>query len=273
MSRIAIIDGDCLCYRAFQPRWLDTVDKYGNNTIELDADGNKVEKEYTKEENAKYLQKSYETLKRSITELKERFYCSDFLLAVQGPSNFRFKIFPEYKAKRGNYRPSEISRFVPILRQILVDEGVGIFSNNCEADDLIRIWAEECKEAGQDFVICSLDKDLQCIPGKHFVIHKDEVIDVSEAQAMYNYHYQLIVGDQIDNIPGVPKMGPVKVTKLLADCETLEDFQAAVVGAYIKFFGDDWRQWLLANGKLIHLKRDPDDYFDLEDWQIARALP
>jgi 5'-3' exonuclease len=258
MSRIAIIDGDCLCYRAFQPRWLDTVNPHGVNEIILDDNGQKVQKEYTKEENAAYLKKSYETLKHSITTFQERFFCDDFLMAVQG---------------KGNYRPTEISSMVPILRTLAVYEGLAIASSGCEADDLIRIWAEECRRADREFVIISLDKDLQCIPGKHHVIHKNITIDVSEFQAMYNYHYQLIVGDQVDNIPGAPRKGPKAAEKALAGCVTLEDFQEAVVMLYVDCLGDSWREYLLSNGKLIHLQRHQYDYFDLSDWPIAQVIP
>jgi 5'-3' exonuclease len=273
MGRIAIIDGDCLCYRSFQPRWNDNTNAYGENIISLDADGQKIHKEYSKEENAAYLQQTYRTLKRHVVEMQEKFFCSDYLMAVQGPGNFRFELFPEYKAKRGNYRPSEISAMVPTLRKLLVHEGLAVPSQGMEADDLIRIWAAECERADQEFVIISLDKDLQCIPGKHYMIHKNETIDVSDAQAMYNYHYQLIIGDQVDNIPGIPGVGPKKGEKLLVDCVTLEDFQEAVVTAYLNFFGEDWRQYLLSNGKLIHLLRDEDDFFDLSDWPIAQIIP
>jgi 5'-3' exonuclease len=272
-GRIAIIDGDCLCYRSFEPRWNYNTTPDGNNLIELDADGNKKQKEYTKEEDAAYFKKAYDTLKYNIGEMSERFFCKDFLMAVQGKNNFRYNIFPEYKAKRPNHRPGEVSRFVPKLRELMVLEGLAIPSFQCEADDLIRIWAEECMAIGQDFIIITLDKDLQCIPGKHFVIHKNTVIDVSEQQARYNYYYQLIVGDQIDNIPGIPKVGPKKAEKILEGCTTEDDFQEAVVGAYVDKLGDMWREYLLSNGKLIHLKRHVDDYFDLLDWPIARAMP
>jgi hypothetical protein len=273
-NRVAIIDADCLIYRSFAPRWNDITNPFGEAIVQLNEYGNKTDiKEYTKEEDAQYLKDTYNRLKRTVIEMQEKFFCNDALVAVQGDGNFRFKIFPEYKAKRANYRPNEVTKFVPILRKLLIHEGFAIPSFRCEADDLIRIWAEECKAVEQDFVIVTTDKDLQCISGKHYLIHKEQLVHVSEADAKYMYYYQLLVGDQVDNIPGLPKVGPKKAEKILEGCTTDEEFQEAVVSAYIDKLGDLWREYLLANGKLIHLKRHVDDYFSFDEWPITQVIP
>jgi DNA polymerase-1 len=273
MNRLAIIDGDVLIYKSFRPRWKDNYDEHGNYSVELDEDGHPKQKEYTKEEDSAYLKETYDNLKRAITEMQEKYFCHDYLLAIQGPGNFRKEIFPEYKLSRQKSRPSEVSRYVPVLQNLLAYEGVAIRSHLCEADDLIRIWAEEARAVNQDFLIVSIDKDLQCIPGKHFLMHKGIVVDVSEEEARKNYYTQLIQGDQTDNIPGVPGIGPKKAEKLLEGCVTEEDYQEAVVAAYVNFFDDKWREYLLSNGKLIHIRRHVEDYFDLSDWPIAQVIP
>jgi hypothetical protein len=67
-------------------------------------------------------------------------------------------------------------------------------------------------------------------------------------------------------------VGKVKAAKLLADCETEEEFQEVVLGEYILAYGGDWVHYLLANAKLIHLQRDVGDYFSFVDWPMMERL-
>ena len=55
---------------------------------------------------------------------------------------------------------------------------------------------------------------MKCIPGKHWLMHKKEMIVVSEEDAMRHYYQQLLKGDPTDNIPGVPRVGEVKAAKI-----------------------------------------------------------
>lgn len=269
---MALIDGDVLCYLAFEPRWLKNTDKFGITKVVLDDEGKPVPKVYTAEEDAIYLRQTYDRLKKNIRDLVDTLFCKDFMLAVQGPDNFRALMYEGYKKSRGNYKPSEYSKFVPILRKLLIKEGLAIPSIGMEADDFLRIWARECEEAGQEFVIASIDKDLKCIPGTHYNIKKEEFEIVTKEAAERLYYEQLIKGDQIDNIPGIPGIGDKKAQKALEGCTTTEEYQEAVVGLYIQAYGEDWEHYLLINGKLIHIKNAETDVFDLEDWGIVSEL-
>ncbi len=269
---IAIIDGDVLCYQACKPRWEKSSKvKDGQTFISLDDDGKRVPIEYTKDEDRKYLEDSWDNLQKDLQNLLDVTYCTDYIMAVKGDDNYRYLMYPEYKLNR-HADPTKQNTFVPILRKLAVKSELAIEATGREADDLIRIWAEQAREAGDDYIICSIDKDLKCIPGKHWLMHKKELLVVSEEEAQRHYYEQLLKGDPTDNIPGVPRVGEVKATKILADYSTEEEFQEQVVGAYIIAYGDDWRDYLLSNGKMIHLQKTPDDYFNFQNWPVVQSL-
>jgi 5'-3' exonuclease len=269
---LAIIDGDILCYFACKPRWQSKVDiKDGVNYFNIDANGKKVPLDYTRDEDIEYVDQTWKVWLDIFNSILESTYATDFVMGIKGEGNYRSVIYPDYKVHR-NRKPDESNKFVPLLRKFAVAEDYAIPAHDREADDLIRIWAEESRYANKDFIICSVDKDLKCIPGKHFNMKTSVIEEVSEFQAMYNYYFQLIKGDQTDNIPGVPGVGEVKTTKCLLGCTTESDFQEAVVETYISNVGDSWKEWLLFNGKLIHIQRHFNDYFTLKDWKIVKEL-
>lgn len=211
--------------------------------------------------------KAYKQLKSILTSIEEFLFADFSLIAVKDPTaNYRMDIYPDYKAKR---KPSKFpTDIVKTLRSNLVDEGLAIPSWGREADDLMRIWREEAVLAGHEPIVCSIDKDLDCIPGLHCYIKKLdslEVYHVSPEDAERHYWEQVLKGDpSVDNIPGIPGIGPTKAKAMLADCHTTEEYEAAAVLAYRAYYGDDWHQYLLANGKLIHLQRSVNDYFKID---------
>lgn len=272
MTTLAIIDGDVLCYQACKSRWEKKAKiEDGFSFISLDEDGKRMSLEYTKEEDREYLEESWENLKKDLQNLLDAVYCTEYLMAVKGPNNFRNLMYPEYKLNR-HADPTKQNVFVPVLRKLAVAEDYAIESSGREADDLIRIWAEEARRAGVDYVICSIDKDLKCIPGKHWLMHKKILIEITEEDAIRHYYEQLLKGDPTDNIPGVPRVGEVKASKILASLNTEEEFQEAVVSEYIAAYGDEWYDYLLSNGKMIHLQKHPEDYFNIRNWPVVQDL-
>lgn len=270
---IAIIDGDVLCYSACKPRYSKQALASGINIIELNDIGEVIPREFSDAENRKYLESSWDNFQRELQEIVESFFCDDFLMAVKGESNYRDRIFPEYKQKRTKPKPGDLRSYVPAIRQLSVLEELAIAADDREADDYVRIWAEECRAAGIEYVICSIDKDLKCIPGKHYNIKSKLVEEVTEEQALKFYYSQLISGDQTDGIPGVPGMGPVKSKGLIQTCSTESEMQEVVVSLYLAAFGEElWENALLANGKMIHIQRHLNDHFSVRDWAIVKEL-
>jgi len=274
---IAIIDGDVLAYNACESRWEKKVVKSSDgtavNTVRLDTEGKRLPIEFTIEEDKEYLMQCWENFKRQHDHLLGTVFCNDYLMAVKGLGNFRKDLYPEYKMNR-HHDPRNMNNFVPAIRELAILEEMAIPADGCEADDFIRIWAEEARAAGEDYIICSIDKDLLCIPGQHYIMQrgKERFLEVSEEEARRNFYEQLLKGDPTDNVPGIPRVGPVTAKELLVGCKTDEEFQEAVVAAYISKYGDEWKCYLLSNGKMIYLKRHCNDYFAISDWSIVKEL-
>jgi hypothetical protein len=265
-----IIDGDVLAYQACEARWKEKV----NNDVSvkrLDENGKPIQLEFTVEEDRKYLEKSWENFKSRLQGLCEAFFCENFLMAVGGKDNFRNMIMPSYKQNR-HRDPTKANKFVPVIRQLAVIEDLAVAADGREADDLLRIWAEEARAIEEEYIICSIDKDLKCIPGNHWNMKYNERFFVSEAEALKHYYCQLLKGDPTDNILGVPKIGEVKAARILASLNKEEEYQEAVVGAYIGAYDDQWYEQLVINGRMIYLQKHYNDYFDPRDWPVVKEL-
>lgn len=272
-SPLVLIDGDVACYNACKPRWQDKTKKVGGfSVISLDDDGSKVPLEYSEEENQKYLEESWNNFPKEIETILEACFADEYLMAVKSPTNFRDDLYCDYKANRRNSQP-QLKPIVPRIREMAVMSGMAIPAVNREADDYLRIWANECIAIGRPYIISSIDKDLHCIPGLHHNIKKGTFLNITPEEARRHYFAQLIAGDPTDHIPGVPGMGMVKALKALEGATTLEEYQEIVVDQYFRKFGEeDWYDQLLINGKLIHLQGHVNDWFQLRDWPLVQEL-
>jgi hypothetical protein len=270
MSKVAIVDGDVLCYHSCPPRW------DADAPIELDADGHRIYPTFTPEQDRRYLEMAWGILRKNALEIKDKLYADECLIAVQGEGNFRKQMYPNYKINTGRQtRGKPPNVIVPVLRQLLVAEDLAIASDGFEADDFIRTWALQARAAGEDYVICSVDKDLLCIPGTHLRMVKDGepyFQEVSEWEAEVFFYEQLLKGDPVDSIPGIPGIGPKKAEAWLKDCTTVEELQEQVVDYYIRFYQDEWFEYLLANGRLLYLSSYIGDYFDPTEWPVVKEL-
>jgi DNA polymerase-1 len=134
---------------------------------------------------------------------------------LSGASNFRYDIYPEYKANRkGKPKP----KWLEALRYYLVTDYGAEVTEGYEADDALGI------AAGPGKVICSIDKDLLQIPGVHFNIVKKELTIVNPIEGLRTFYKQLVLGDLADNVPGfdgTPRTKPTIFIKAIY--ERLDD--------------------------------------------------
>ncbi len=132
---------------------------------------------------------------------------------LSGANNFRKTICPDYKANRKDLvRP----KWLESCREFLVSEWGAIVTDGIEADDELGINQTE------DTIICSIDKDLKQIPGRHFNFVKEEFFFVTPLQGMQQFFMQTLIGDTSDNIFGVRGLGPKKSAKII---EPLTDYK------------------------------------------------
>jgi 5'-3' exonuclease len=254
---VLLVDGDMIAYYSCGHRTKEDAAVYAewpmDRRIEFDN---------------KYLKTALESFKGILTELKEAAWADDMLVAVKSPQNYRDLIYDDYKGHR-NLIPEELkNKYVPIIRTLAIRNGLAVEAKGREADDMLQIWACEATAAGHNFVISSGDKDLDCIWGSHLHAKTRVARELDEAYSKRFFYEQLLKGDPVDKIPGVPSIGPKKATTWLAPFNTEEEFRREVVDLYRMAFGDDWRNQLLSNGKMLYLQKHENDWFNLQDWQI-----
>lgn len=195
-----------------------------------------------------------------VQEIPESVFATDHRIAIKGSGNFRDDVIGDYKA--GRKTEPEYAALIRILREYLIDEHNAIPADGQEADDLLAQWAEECRQAGEDWAIASIDKDLLTIPGTHYNIRKGTIEHIDEDTADYLLNAQLLTGDRVDNIQGLKGIGPKKAENILAGA-TFGNRRARVIGAYREYYGQEWERELQITGDLIYIRKVKDERFEI----------
>jgi len=144
---------------------------------------------------------------------------------------FRNDIYPDYKAHRPDPPPELIPQFA-LIREATEAFGVAqIEQPGFEADDMIAAYARVFAEAGGRVTIVSSDKDLMQLvrdgvgmldPIKQKPIGEAEVIEKFGVPPAKVVEVQALIGDPVDNVPGVPKIGPKTAAELITTYGDLE---------------------------------------------------
>jgi hypothetical protein len=172
---------------------------------------------------------------------------------LTGTDNFRREIAPSYKANRPEERPAHWQA----VREFLVTHHKAEVCNGHEADDQLGI--QQDKERGTT-VICSIDKDLLQIPGRHYNFVKKTFQEVGTDEGLKHLYLQSLIGDRSDNIIGVAGIGPVKAAQALDGLLPEEWYDKCR-----ELYNDDERFHL--NMKLLYIWQKPDDI-----WQPPRSV-
>ena len=146
-------------------------------------------------------------------------------------SSYRNEIYPEYKANR-EPAPPELKRQFKLCREVTDLLGLAHFADErFEADDIIGTIGARMQARGRNCVIVTRDKDLA-----QLLRQGDEFWDYP-ADRRYRYvdiagqfgaapesmaDYQALVGDKVDNIPGVPGIGAKTAAALMREFDSLE---------------------------------------------------
>jgi DNA polymerase-1 len=153
-----------------------------------------------------------------------------------GKKTFRHDIYKEYKGTRQK-TPSELSEQFPLVKDLLKAFNIPVLELvNYEADDIIGTLSKAADAAGLDTLVVSGDKDLlQLVSDRvHTVLTRKgitevEHYDIDKVRERYGLTpHQIIdlkglMGDNSDNIPGVPGVGEKTAIKLLQQFPTVEE--------------------------------------------------
>lgn len=148
-----------------------------------------------------------------------------------GRHTFRNRIYDQYKAQRPE-PPAELVPQFALVRQATEAFNVpALEAADWEADDLIAAYAKVTVEAGGEVTIVSSDKDLMQLirpgvmmqdPIKQKSIGPDEVREKFGCGPDKMIDLLALMGDSVDNVPGVPGIGPKTACQLLAEYGDLE---------------------------------------------------
>lgn len=165
------------------------------------------------------------------------------LLAVcfdKGGSQQRSAIYPEYKANRDE-TPEAIRLAIPYIHQILEAMRIPIIEKEgYEADDIIGTLSKQAEKQGYTVYMVTPDKDYSQLVSPHIFMYKParggnevEIWGVEEVKENFQVEYpeQVIdllgmMGDAVDNIPGLPGVGEKTAQKLLKEYGSLENLLA-----------------------------------------------
>ena len=152
--------------------------------------------------------------------------CTLFLTG-NDETNFRYAV-ATIKPYKGNRKGSRKPKMYHEIREHLITEYDTVVANGIEADDALGSAQTETT------FICSIDKDLNMIPGWHYNFTSGKVYHISEEEGYRNFYTQMITGDTVDNVPGIKGMGKVKAAKALAGVHTNFEMHRIVKKLYIK---------------------------------------
>lgn len=182
--------------------------------------------------------------------------------------NFRIEaaVTKPYKGNRKSDKPLHFDN----LRAFMLSRYDTVVADGCEADDMLAM-AQTDKT-----VICSTDKDLRQIPGLHYswsvglrpAIPMYRVDSLGELQllegktkklwmtGMKCFYAQLLMGDPVDNIQGIPKMGSVGAYELLQGATSESELYQLVRARYMEEWPEDGIQKLKEHAALIWMVRE-----------------
>jgi DNA polymerase-1 len=180
---------------------------------------------------------------------------------------FRDDLYPKYKANRAPM-PDDLAAQIAPLKEAIAALGWPLLEiEGVEADDVIGTLASEAEREGMKVVISTGDKDIAQLVNPHVTLvntMSNETLDVAGVERKFGVgpqrmiDYFTLVGDSVDNVPGVEKVGPKTAVKWLAQYGTLEDVvrHAPEIGGVV---GENLRKsldWLPQARELLTIKCD-----------------
>ena len=190
---------------------------------------------------------------------------------------FRDDWYPQYKAHRPAM-PDDLARQIEPLHQAIAASGWNLLMlEGVEADDVIGTLTSQAERDGVRCVVATGDKDLAQLVNEHVTLintMSNETLDVPGVNAKFGVpperivDYLTLIGDTVDNVPGVEKVGPKTAAKWLAQYGTLDNLMqhAGEIGGVV---GENLRRaldWLPQARRLLTVKCDvalPQAYSEL----------
>ncbi|QMT61792.1 DNA polymerase I [Legionella sp. PC997] len=180
---------------------------------------------------------------------------------------FRDDWYPEYKAHRPSMPQELNSQFEPLI-QILEAMGLPILIiEGVEADDVIGTLARQATEQGISVVISTSDKDMAQLVNEHITLvntMSNTIMGIEGVREKFGIipeqmiDYLTLIGDSVDNIPGITKCGPKTAVKWLTEYQSLDNLiqHATEISGKIGEYLREGIPHLSLSKKLVTIKTD-----------------
>ncbi len=247
-----IIDGDPLIYSCgfgaeTHVYELITIDPDGNMHQEMWSDGNEMKKwkaanitkgdwEFVEQEKivtplGEAL--AFKIIGGKLTDIVKRVKeetgqeIARIWLLLTGPGNFR-ETYSTIRPYKGNRSPDSKPYYYNQMRQHMIEHWAAEVIEGAEADDQTSILAHEHFDTSE-YIVCTVDKDLDQIEGRHYNYQKDVFYEVDEHDGLMFFYQQALSGDSGDNIPGCYGIGAGKAQKFIQEQEALHTESNCVI--------------------------------------------
>ncbi len=207
----------------------------------------------------------------------EKDYAADYIACVFDPKGktFREDWYPQYKANRPPMAEDLAVQIEPLFEGIRALGWPLVIVDGVEADDVIGTLVRHAETHGVKSIVSTGDKDMAQLVNDHVTLvntMSNEVLDEAGVQAKFGVpaerivDYLALIGDSVDTVPGVDKVGPKTAVKWLAEYGNLDNIIARA-GEIKGVVGENLRKaldWLPMGRKLVTIKTDVDLAFEPE---------
>ncbi len=197
------------------------------------------------------------------------------IIFLTGKDNFRNEIATLRKYK-GNRDKVEKPFHYENIKLYLLNKYKAITVDGMEADDALAVTQLESLAKGEQTIICTRDKDLRMVPGWHYSwelgkqpswgpiyvvdpgyleLKKVGKVNKINGTGLMWFYAQCLLGDSCDDVPGIKGLGPVKVYKLLNECQP-EEALDRVYEQYVCHYGEEGEKYLQEQGSLLWMTRE-----------------
>jgi len=170
---------------------------------------------------------------RDIADLLQRKTPTHIIAVFDAPGDvFRHELYPAYKENR-DPMPDDLRDQIPPIKRMLAAMGIRCLELvGFEADDIMATLAEQSDVRGNKCFLVTSDKDCRQLLSDNvqmYNIRKDSYFDAGDLHDVWGVRpdqvvdFQSLVGDSVDNVPGVKQIGAKTATALLQEFGTLED--------------------------------------------------